>query len=138
MRSEQNRYDRVDPSEHALHHYEYITHTTSRTNPYKSSSSSPYFHHNALVVIITVDMSLPLPIRTTILIVGAGPVGISLAIALSEQGVNDFVIVDKLEHTANTSRAFSIHAATMEVRHYIQIALFTTKRLVFGADTSSM
>lgn len=83
-------------------------------------------------------MSRPLPSRTTILIVGAGPVGISLAIALSKQGVNDFIIVDKLEHTANTSRAFSIHAATMEVRYYTQIALFTSKSLVFGAYTRSM
>lgn len=57
-----------------------------------------------------------LPLRTTVLVVGAGPVGLSHALALLEQGITDFIIVDKLEEAQNSSRAFAVHAATLEVR----------------------
>lgn len=56
-----------------------------------------------------------LPLYTTVLIVGAGPVGLSHALALLEQGISDFVIVDRLEEAQNSSRAFAVHAATLEV-----------------------
>lgn len=60
-------------------------------------------------------MNSTLPSHTTILIIGAGPVGLSLALALLKHGVTDFIIVDKLGEAQNTSRAFTIHAATMKV-----------------------
>ncbi|KAF8907869.1 hypothetical protein CPB84DRAFT_1767776 [Gymnopilus junonius] len=55
-----------------------------------------------------------LPEQTTVLIVGAGPTGLSAAISLFEHGVKDLVIVDAVERTPNTSRAMGIHAATLE------------------------
>ena len=56
-----------------------------------------------------------LPEQTSILIVGAGPTGLSAAISLFNQGCKDFVIVDAAERTPDSSRAMAIHAATLEV-----------------------
>ena len=56
-----------------------------------------------------------LPEQTSILIVGAGPTGLSAAISLFNQGCKDIVIVDAAERTPDTSRAMAIHAATLEV-----------------------
>ena len=63
-----------------------------------------------------------LPISTDVLIVGAGPSGLTLAAELIRRGV-DPVIVDRQPTGANTSRACVVHARTMEVlessgRHY--------------------
>lgn len=55
-----------------------------------------------------------LPQKTKILIVGAGPTGLALAITLQQAGV-DHVIIDKLEAGLNTSRAAVIHAHTIEM-----------------------
>ena len=58
-----------------------------------------------------------LPQRTTFLIVGAGPTGLTCAVALMKQGCTpeDIVIVDAVMQGQNTSRAMAIHAATLEV-----------------------
>jgi 2-polyprenyl-6-methoxyphenol hydroxylase-like FAD-dependent oxidoreductase len=56
-----------------------------------------------------------LPQRTTFLIVGGGPTGLTAAIALAKQGIQDVVLVDAVLQGQNTSRAFVIHAATLEV-----------------------
>lgn len=58
---------------------------------------------------------MSLPVRTTILVVGAGPSGLACAISLIHQGCRDIVIVDAVVEGENTSRAFVIHAATLEV-----------------------
>jgi 2-polyprenyl-6-methoxyphenol hydroxylase-like FAD-dependent oxidoreductase len=50
---------------------------------------------------------------TDVLIVGAGPTGLSLSIALHQRGVKH-VLVDRLEQGQNTSRAGVIHAQTLE------------------------
>jgi 2-polyprenyl-6-methoxyphenol hydroxylase-like FAD-dependent oxidoreductase len=50
---------------------------------------------------------------TDVLIVGAGPTGLSLSIALHQRGVQH-VLVDRLEQGQNTSRAGVIHAQTLE------------------------
>ncbi|MEV6576464.1 FAD-dependent oxidoreductase [Streptomyces sp. NPDC051577] len=49
-----------------------------------------------------------------ILIVGAGPTGLSLAIALRQRGAR-VIVVDRQMQGANTSRAAVIHARTLEV-----------------------
>jgi 2-polyprenyl-6-methoxyphenol hydroxylase-like FAD-dependent oxidoreductase len=55
-----------------------------------------------------------LPTRTDVVIVGAGPTGLTLACSLAAQGVG-YVIIDKAGQGANTSRAAVIHARTLEV-----------------------
>ncbi|MEU2392959.1 FAD-dependent oxidoreductase [Streptomyces sp. NPDC007369] len=58
--------------------------------------------------------ALPLPARTDVAIVGAGPTGLALAVTLAEAGV-DFVLLDRQAEGANTSRAAVVHARTLEV-----------------------
>ncbi|BDU18129.1 FAD-dependent monooxygenase [Lysobacter auxotrophicus] len=58
---------------------------------------------------------------TQVLIVGAGPAGMSTAIGLAQQEV-DFTIIDALPEAQNTSRAAVIHAATLESVRELQIA----------------
>lgn len=54
-----------------------------------------------------------LPASTDVLIVGAGPTGLALAIALAKAGI-DHVLIDRLEAGQNTSRAAVVHAHTLE------------------------
>ena len=51
--------------------------------------------------------------KTDIVIIGAGPTGMALSIALRQAGV-DHLTIDKLEQGQNTSRAAVIHAQTLE------------------------
>jgi 2-polyprenyl-6-methoxyphenol hydroxylase-like FAD-dependent oxidoreductase len=55
-----------------------------------------------------------LPTETDVLIVGAGPAGLTLACALAAQGIRH-VILDQADRGSNTSRAAVIHARTLEV-----------------------
>src|SRR3954463_6980314 len=55
-----------------------------------------------------------LPQRTEVVIVGAGPTGLALAVTLAAAGV-DFVILDRQAEGSNTSRAAVGHARTLEV-----------------------
>jgi 2-polyprenyl-6-methoxyphenol hydroxylase-like FAD-dependent oxidoreductase len=55
-----------------------------------------------------------LPQATDVLIVGAGPTGLTLAAGLAQSGC-DFVLVDRQETAANTSRAAVIHPYTLEM-----------------------
>jgi 2-polyprenyl-6-methoxyphenol hydroxylase-like FAD-dependent oxidoreductase len=63
---------------------------------------------------------LEVPRSTDVLIVGAGPVGLTLAAALQARGV-DVVLVDKAPEGANTSRAAVIHARTLEALRGIDV-----------------
>ena len=54
-----------------------------------------------------------LPDMTEILIIGAGPTGMALSIALHQANV-DHVLIEKLAHGLETSRAGVIHAQTLE------------------------
>ncbi|MGW0231583.1 FAD-dependent monooxygenase [Actinopolymorpha singaporensis] len=58
--------------------------------------------------------SAPLPASTQVLVVGGGPVGQTLAVALRVRGV-DATVVDQRSGPADTSRAAVIHARTLEV-----------------------
>ncbi|WP_227368323.1 FAD-dependent monooxygenase [Halomonas sp. M20] len=57
---------------------------------------------------------MTVPSETEILIVGAGPTGLTLAAELGRRGI-DAVTVDKAAEGANTSRAAVVHARTLEV-----------------------
>jgi len=71
------------------------------------------------------DISNSLPDRTDVLIVGAGPTGLTLASVFAARGV-PFVLVDRLAEGANTSRAAVVHARTLEVLDEIGV----TQRLI--------
>ncbi|KAF0847934.1 FAD-dependent oxidoreductase [Nocardia caishijiensis] len=62
-----------------------------------------------------------LPATSSVVIVGAGPVGLTAAIVLAEAGV-DYVLIDRLAEGANTSRAAVVHARTLEVLDELGIA----------------
>ncbi|MFB7664992.1 FAD-dependent monooxygenase [Kitasatospora sp. NPDC056138] len=66
-----------------------------------------------------------LPESTDVVIVGAGPAGLALAVALADQQV-DFVLLDRQAEGANTSRASMLHARTLEVLEEFGV----TERLV--------
>ncbi|HVF90102.1 MAG TPA: FAD-dependent monooxygenase [Blastocatellia bacterium] len=58
--------------------------------------------------------------RTDVIIVGAGPTGLSLACQLARYGI-DFVIIEKNEGVTPYSKAIGVHARTLEI--YEQIGL---------------
>jgi 2-polyprenyl-6-methoxyphenol hydroxylase-like FAD-dependent oxidoreductase len=62
----------------------------------------------------TMDSSIGLPQSADVVVVGAGPTGLAIAITLASAGI-DFVVVDRLAEGANTSRAAVVHARTLEV-----------------------
>lgn len=62
-----------------------------------------------------------LPLETDVLIVGAGPTGLSLAITLQQAGIRH-VLIDKLAEGQNTSRAAVIHAHTLDVLESLGVA----------------
>jgi len=61
-----------------------------------------------------------LPTSTDVLVVGAGPTGLTLALALITQGV-PCTLVDALPEGANTSRAAVVHARTLEVLEPLKV-----------------
>src|SRR5262245_12760149 len=62
-----------------------------------------------------------LPTQTDVVIVGAGPTGLALAVALQQAGIRH-VLIDRLAQGQNTSRAAVIHAHTLEVLESIGVA----------------
>src|SRR5215207_4540770 len=53
-------------------------------------------------------------INTDVIIVGAGPTGLSLACQLIRYGI-DFIVVEKKEGVTTFSKAVGVHARTLEV-----------------------
>lgn len=62
-----------------------------------------------------------LPDKTDILIVGAGPTGLALAVGLAQAGV-DHLLIDALPQGLNSSRAAVIHAHTLEALEELGVA----------------
>ena len=58
---------------------------------------------------------------TDVLIVGAGPSGLTLAAALASKGIGT-VVIDRLVEGANTSRAAVVHARTLEVLERLDVS----------------
>lgn len=58
---------------------------------------------------------------TDVLVVGAGPTGLTLAIALTTRGAQ-VTVVDRLTAGANTSRAAAVNARTLEVLEDLDVA----------------
>ncbi|GAA3078998.1 2-polyprenyl-6-methoxyphenol hydroxylase-like FAD-dependent oxidoreductase [Kribbella aluminosa] len=65
------------------------------------------------------------PQKAAVVVVGAGPVGLAVAVGLRLHG-HDVVVVDKQAEGANTSRACVIHPRTLEVLEQLGV----TKRLI--------
>lgn len=62
-----------------------------------------------------------LPTTTDVLIVGAGPTGLALAISLQKAGI-DHLLIDKLPHGQSTSRAAVVHAHTLEMLEGLDVS----------------
>ncbi|WP_431933702.1 FAD-dependent monooxygenase [Micromonospora sp. RP3T] len=62
-----------------------------------------------------------LPERTDVLVVGAGPTGLAVAVTLAGRGVTT-TVVDRLAAPPVTSRAAVVHAGTLEVLDRIGVA----------------
>ena len=58
---------------------------------------------------------------TDVLVIGAGPTGLTLAASLLTQGI-DVVVVDKLPSGANTSRAAAVNARSLEVLEDLDVS----------------
>ena len=60
-------------------------------------------------------------VKTDVLIVGAGPTGLALAVQLIRYAI-DFVIVDKREATTPYSKAIGVQARTLEIYQQLDLA----------------
>lgn len=67
--------------------------------------------------------------RTEVLIIGAGPTGLALALWLTKNGVQ-VRIIDKADRPGTTSRALVMHARNMEFYHQLGIAQETLNRSI--------
>jgi 2-polyprenyl-6-methoxyphenol hydroxylase-like FAD-dependent oxidoreductase len=61
-----------------------------------------------------------MPRRSAVLIVGAGPTGLTLAIRLRQLGV-DCLVIDRLDRPMPWSRALGMHARTLEIFHALDV-----------------
>ncbi len=61
------------------------------------------------------------PNKTDVIIVGAGPTGLSLACQLVRHGI-DFVIIDKNAAITPFSKALGVHARTLEIYEQLGLA----------------
>jgi 2-polyprenyl-6-methoxyphenol hydroxylase-like FAD-dependent oxidoreductase len=64
---------------------------------------------------------MPTPIKTDVIIVGAGPTGLALACQLTRYEVG-FVIIDKCEGITPYSKALGVHARTLEIYEQLGLA----------------
>src|SRR4051794_31803265 len=79
---------------------------------------------------------LELPRTTEVLIIGAGPVGLTLAASLKARGI-EVLVVDKAAEVATTSRAAVIHARTLEALRGIDVTDELVRRgMIVGRFTA--
>lgn len=71
-------------------------------------------HHFVLIHTPLSLSSMSLPSYAEVLIVGAGPTGLALAVSLAIRGI-DAVLVDERPDGQRTSRAAWVHSRTLEV-----------------------
>ena len=64
---------------------------------------------------------MPVPTKTDVIIIGAGPTGLSLACQLIRYGV-DFVIIEKNDGVTPYSKALGVHARTLEIYEQLDLA----------------
>jgi 2-polyprenyl-6-methoxyphenol hydroxylase-like FAD-dependent oxidoreductase len=64
---------------------------------------------------------MPTPIKTDVIIVGAGPTGLALACQLVRFNV-DFVIIEKNDGVTPYSKALGVHARTLEIYEQLGLA----------------
>src|ERR1700739_1928432 len=72
---------------------------------------------------------------TDVLVVGAGPTGLTLTAALAARGVQA-TLVDALPESANTSRAAAVAARTLEVLEEIDVSDRLVKHGIQAKDFS--
>jgi len=70
-------------------------------------------------------VAMTLPTEAAVVVVGAGPTGLTLACTLRAACL-DVLVLDKVTEGANTSRAAVIHARTLEVLDELHV----TPRLI--------
>ena len=75
----------------------------------------------------TESQALPIRFDSDVLIVGAGPTGLTLAAALAARGVQA-IVIDRLAEGANTSRAAVVHARTLEVLEPLGVSRILEQR----------
>src|SRR5215212_6753050 len=71
-------------------------------------------------------------INTDVIIIGAGPTGLSLACQLVRYGI-DFVIVEKNESVTPFSKALGVHARTLEIYEQLGLAEKAIARGAIGS-----
>lgn len=64
---------------------------------------------------------MPTPLKTDVIIIGAGPTGLSLACQLVRYGI-DFVIIEKNQGVTPYSKALGVHARTLEIYEQLGLA----------------
>jgi 2-polyprenyl-6-methoxyphenol hydroxylase-like FAD-dependent oxidoreductase len=74
-------------------------------------------------ILILVEEDVP---RNDVLIVGAGPTGLVLALWLTKLGVRPRII-DKTAEPGTTSRAVAVHARTLELYRQLDLADFVVE-----------
>ena len=72
-------------------------------------------------------MSTSTSFDTDVLVVGAGPTGLTLAVALADRGLRA-IVIDRLAEGSNTSRAAVVHARTLEVLEPLGVSATLVKR----------
>ena len=67
------------------------------------------------------------PLQTSVVIIGAGPTGLSMAAQLQRYGI-DFLIIEKNESPTHLSKAIAVQARTLEIFRELGIADEAVKR----------
>jgi 2-polyprenyl-6-methoxyphenol hydroxylase-like FAD-dependent oxidoreductase len=70
---------------------------------------------------------MPTAIKTDVIIIGAGPTGLSLACQFIRYGV-DFVVIEKNEGVTPYSKALGVHARTLEIYEQLDLAKKAVER----------